>query len=152
MTTKRKLIYIAFLVAVWFVAAMLLAPATAGKTEAHAQVVEDPVTTELKQRREVYAHALEWCESKGKRGAINKVDRDGTPSYYALQFKPGTFLGYAVKYDLLPATTTDAEVMVLMEDYDLTRAILWRMFDDPDVKWSREFPDCVNNKIGPPPK
>lgn len=145
---KKLLLALASLVVILSV----VTPIAAGKTEVEAHEQEDPIKTELEQRREVWAHALEWCESRGNREAINGRDVDGTPSYYSLQFKPGTFLGYGVKYGLIPEGTSIAEVMLLMEDYDLTRAILWQMFDDEDVNWYNEFPDCVRNKIGPPPR
>lgn len=121
-------------------------------------VVEKPIeetrpliAPELLHRRETWLSALEWCESRGRNDAINPEDKDGTASYYSYQFKPKTFRHYGVKYELIPTSTTDAEIMKLMQNYDLMRDIVRHMIDDPAVKWEGEFPDCVLRKVGRPP-
>ncbi len=91
-------------------------------------------------QREVWLSVLEWCESQGIPSAVNPKDRDGTPSFGAFQFKPGTFKMYSEKYGLT------GQLM----DYGSQRAILGRMLDDKDVKWQNEFPGCTA-KIGLPP-
>lgn len=105
----------------------------------------------LTHAQEIYASALEWCESNARGGAINEVDLDGTPSFYWYQFKPGTFRGYGEKYGLIEKGKTDPEILELMKDYELTRSIVEHMIPDPAVRWENEFPDCVKTKIGRPP-
>lgn len=106
---------------------------------------------ELAHRRMVWVFALEWCESRGIKEAINPADTDGTPSYYSYQFKPDTFRKYAERYSIIATTTPDAEVKSLMTDYDTATQIINRMIDDPKVNFKQEFPDCVKNKVGMPP-
>ncbi len=94
-----------------------------------------------RHQREVFLHALEWCESNGLPYAVNPSDSDRTPSFGAFQFKPGTFRGYSEKYGIAGA----------LMDYDAQYAILSKMLDDPTVKWAeKEFPGCMR-KIGLPP-
>lgn len=90
--------------------------------------------------REAWLAKLELCESGGRPGAINPKDRDNTPSYGLLQFKPSTFAMFAKAYRI------DGELM----DPDAQRAIVRRMMDDPSIRWSTQFPDCVK-KLGLPP-
>ena len=94
-------------------------------------------------RQEVWISALEWCESSGINITINPQDNDGTPSYGAFQFKPKTFIGFLKKYNL-----KEADLM----DYETQRELVRRMINDPDVKIETQFPNCVKNKIGYPPK
>lgn len=91
--------------------------------------------------REVWLMALEWCESRGLPGAINPVDRDGTPSNGLLQFKDTTFAFFSKAYGI-PGEMMDPEAQ---------RAIVRRMMDDPSIKWQNQFPDCVQRHIGWPP-
>lgn len=84
---------------------------------------------------------LEQCESRGNPGAINPEDRDGTPSYGLLQFKPSTFEMFAKAYGI------EGELM----DPDAQRNIVRRMMHDPSVRWETQFPDCVKKYIGRPP-
>lgn len=48
------------------------------------------VVPRFSHQQEIWMAALEWCESRGNNSAINWYDKDGTASYYAFQFKPGT--------------------------------------------------------------
>ena len=106
----------------------------------------------LTHRQTIWMAALEWCESSGNKDAINKMDLDGTPSYYSFQFKPTTFLAYGVRYKLIePGTYNIFWIMEKLKDYDLQSRIVEKMILDPKVKWEREFPDCVR-KLGRPPK
>lgn len=116
------------------------------------EMKDEKVDASLDHRRDVYIHALEWCESRGYNTAINEKDRDGTASYYNFQWKPSTFKGYAVKYKMLSADLEESDYFNWMSDYDMQHAILEKMVRDKDVVWSNEFPDCVNKKIGAPPK
>ncbi len=101
--------------------------------------------------QETWIGVLEWCESRGKGiAAVNPKDRDGTPSYYFFQFKPETFEGYLLKYQLALPTSSE-RVMELMENYELTREVVRRMIGDKDVDWYQEFPDCVL-RLGEPPR
>ncbi len=98
----------------------------------------EPVLT---HRQELWLYVLEWCESRGNNDAINPKDKDGTPSYYAFQFKPATFRYYSKKYSIQGE----------LKDYNSQRAIVSQMIYDPDVVWIQEFPDCVL-RFGRPPK
>jgi len=115
---------------------------------------EDPKPT-LTHRQKAWVGSLEWCESQGIGTAINEVDKDGTPSYYWFQFKPGTFRGYGEQYGLIEKGKTDAEIMVLMKNYELTYAIIEQMVMDKSISdrtWRYSlFPGCVA-KNGPPPR
>jgi len=121
-----------------------------------AAVIEQPtIDRDLEHRIETWIASLEWCESRGFNNAVNPMDRDGTPSYGAFQFKPSTFEGYAVKYEMQGPSIHPDKYVPLMSDvmnYETQRKILRRMIDDPDVNFYNEFPDCVKNKVGPPPK
>lgn len=94
----------------------------------------------FEHQRETWLSVLEWCESQGIPSAINPKDNDGTPSFGAFQFKPGTFAGYGKKYGI------EGNLM----DYATQRAILARMLDDKSVDWRHEFPACTA-KYGTPP-
>jgi hypothetical protein len=108
--------------------------------------------TELSHRQEVWISALEWCESRGYNEALNPMDRDGTPSFSNFQWKPETLLIFGKKYKLINNTATTDDVPKLLEDYELQREIVRRMIGDKTVNWLQQFPDCVKNKIGHPPK
>ena len=105
----------------------------------------------LNHRQRVWLGVLEWCESTAIGTKVNKVDKDGTPSYYWYQFKPETFRAYGEKYELITKGKSILEIKELMKDYVLTIKIMVRMVQDPDVQWTHEFPGCVA-KYGPPPK
>lgn len=92
--------------------------------------------------QEKWLAALVQCESGGNPKAINPKDRDGTPSYGLLQFKPSTFRAFAKAYGITG---------VLM-NADAQRAIVRKMMNDKSVNWLQQFPDCVKNHIGFPPK
>lgn len=111
----------------------------------------EPVLT---HQQEVYLYALEWCESRGVQTAVNPKDRDGTPSYYSFQFKPDTFKWLVVKYGILNKQDVDTleKVKEQMADYELQRRIVKHMLFDKTIRWENQFPDCVNKKIGRPPK
>ena len=106
---------------------------------------------EYDHKRETWISALEWCESNGNNNAINEKDLDGTASYFAFQFKPSTFKHFAIKYGLLPANLEYEDYFNWMSVYEKQREIVRRMIDDPEVKWSQQFPACTK-KIGLPPK
>lgn len=107
----------------------------------------------LSHQQEVYLYALEWCESKGVQTAVNPKDRDGTPSYYSFQFKPGTFKWLVVKYGILNKEDVDTleKVKKNMADYELQKLIVKHMLFDKNIKFKQQFPDCVL-KLGQPPK
>lgn len=103
-----------------------------------------PPKSILTARQTIWLNALEWCESKGNPSAINPRDRDNTPSYGLLQFKPSTYALYAKKIGL--ASTTD------YMNPDGQKQIVENMIIDKDTNWLQQFPDCVKNKVGFPPK
>lgn len=118
-------------------------------TVVEAAVAPEPQISEaLKHRREVWISALEWCESSGKKDAINKEDLDGTPSYGAFQFKPGTFSHYVNKYSI-EVEREESDLYTFM-NYNTQRKIVSKMIDDPKVRWESEFPWCIK-KLGRPP-
>jgi hypothetical protein len=100
--------------------------------------------------QEVWLHALEWCESRGLKTAVNPKDVDGTPSYYSFQFKPSTFKLYGIRYGLLSSEISEEALKEKMTDYQLQKKMVSLMFDDSRVNWRREFPDCVRG-LGAPP-
>jgi len=114
-------------------------------------VVEEPVGPVLSHRQEVWRYVLEWCESRAVHTAINEVDKDGTASYYAFQFKPGTFRYYGELYGVIPKGLDQAALMEALKSYELQKEIVGYMILDPSVNWYQQFPDCVR-KYGLPPK
>lgn len=105
----------------------------------------------LSHEQEVYLHALEWCESRGVKTAINPFDSDGTPSYYSFQFKPATFKNFGIKYGLLKSDISDDEIFERIKDYDLQKEIVTNMILDFDVRFSQQFPACTR-QFGEPPR
>lgn len=103
---------------------------------------------DLRARQEIWLDALEWCESRGVETAVNPRDRDGTPSYGALQFKPSTYAYFAKRYGL--ASTTD------YTNAAQQREIVRRMIADPGMSdkelRARQFPDCIQRVVGLPPR
>lgn len=94
---------------------------------------------------------LEMCESGGNSEVINPLDKDGTPSYYAFQFKPGTFRGYGEQYKVIPKGLTQEELMEQLKSRQLQSDIVGYMILDPQVNWFQQFPDCVR-RLGLPPQ
>ena len=117
------------------------------------QVIEqraEPIMTELSPQREVWVKDLEQCES-GSQDVINKMDTDGTPSYYWFQFKPSTFESFAIKYKLLPNEETEDYYFEKMHNRDLQLEIVKLMVLDESVNLRKQFPGCTT-KLGLPPK
>jgi len=88
---------------------------------------------------------------RGRNDALNKVDRDGTPSYSNFQWKPTTLLYYGKMYKLVSASSTVENVPELLRDYDLQRDIVRHMVRDIHINWYQQFPDCVKLKVDLPP-
>ncbi len=108
-----------------------------------AKSEEEVLVPKLSHAQMVWSYALEYCESRGNKDAINPKDLDGTPSLGAMQFKPSTLVYFADKYNVAISTST--------MDYDSQRAVLEQMILHKDeIKWSQQFPWCVK-KLGPPP-
>lgn len=130
---------------------ILLALLWPKKEVASATKVEAP-KPQLSHQQQVWVSVLEWCESKGDVTAVNKVDRDGTPSYYSFQFKPGTFRYYGELYGVIPTGLTQVELMEKLKDYDLQNAIVTQMvLNAKTIDWRTQFPDCIK-KFGLPPR
>lgn len=119
--------------------------ATVSVTKTEAKVEEAPKQIpEVKLQtttREQWLADLIACESRGNPEAINPKDRDGTPSYGLLQFKPSTFEMFSKAYKI------EGELM----DPEAQKAIVRRMMDDKSVVWENQFPACVR-KLGRPPQ
>lgn len=103
--------------------------------------VKNRITITGTSTRDIWLGKLVKCESGGRPEAINPKDRDNTPSYGLLQFKPTTFDMYKKRYN----------IEGFMMDPQAQIKIVRRMMDDPKVIWKNEFPDCVS-KLGYPPK
>lgn len=100
-------------------------------------------SADLASAQRAWLAHLVSCESRGNPSAINPKDRDGTPSYGLLQFKPSTFAMFSKAYGIGDPT-----------DYmnpDDQKAIVLRMMKDPTVDWHQQFPVCVH-RLGLPPK
>lgn len=137
-----------------FVAFLIFAPAASGARLSYVSIpwqdvrvkppvlVKKQIVPSTSKSREEWLSKLEYCESTDNPRAINPRDRDGTPSYGLLQFKPSTFALYARAYGM--ASTTD------FMDPAAQAAIVIRMMDDPSVDWHLQFPVCVG-RLGLPP-
>ena len=97
----------------------------------------------LSHQQQVWLYALECCESRGDPKAVNPKDRDGTPSYGLLQFKPSSFAYFVKLYGL--ASTSD------YMDPDMQERIVTQMILKGGIEWSHQFPACVK-KLGLPPR
>lgn len=156
--TNQKRVWVIVLVIATLLTIWALTPEKAGSTgvvpetaTSSAPAIVEPTGPVLSHQQEVWLYVLEWCECRGNHEAINQVDRDGTPSYYAFQFKPGTFRGYGEQYGVIPKGLTHAELMEALKSYELQREIVSYMILDPSINWYQQFPDCVR-KNGLPPK
>ena len=146
---KRWGLALLIMIAIYIVIEIIGGQVTKVTYVAEAAVAPEPQMSEaLKHRREVWLSALEWCESAGRPDAINKEDLDGTPSYGAFQFKPGTFSHYVNKYGI--EVEREKSDLYTFMNYNTQRKIVSRMIDDPNVRWANEFPGCVK-KLGRPP-
>lgn len=114
------------------------ATSTKEKTEPKEATAIQPV---LAEDRATWLAALIQCESNGRPEAVNPKDRDGTPSYGLLQFKPSTFEMFSKAYGIA------GDLM----DPEAQTAIVIRMMDDKSVVWENQFPACVR-KLGRPPQ
>lgn len=113
--------------------------------------IPKPKAYALSAEQEAWIDDLQYCESRNNPAAINHHDRDGTPSYYAFQFKPGTFRSFGEAYRVIPKGLSHDELMEAIKRTDLQRAIVARMITDPSIRWSQQFPDCTQIYIGLPP-
>jgi hypothetical protein len=144
--TTILLASIVILVSIVLLTFSIIVPETVLKAEQQMLVI-DPLT----HQQRIYMGALEWCESRGVKTAINPKDMDGTPSYYSWQFKPSTFRYYGEKYDILPKLMSDADILVKLKDYNTQKAIVEEMvLHAREINWKQQFPDCTR-KIGLPP-
>ena len=96
--------------------------------------------------REEIVEEMTMCESGGNDLALNACDKDGTPSYGRLQFKPETLRSYVLKYGFFGIedvnTWTSGDLLAYTWDGELQERIFRKMLDDEDVVWETEFPDC----------
>jgi hypothetical protein len=154
---KRRWLVVVSVIATLVIIALILPREVSSRGEKAEVVVSttpaviEPVGPVLSHRQEVWRYVLEWCECRGNHEAINQVDKDGTPSYYAFQFKPSTFRYYGEMYGVIPKGLTQAELMEQLKSYQLQKDIVGYMILDPKVNWYQQFPDCVR-KNGLPPK
>jgi hypothetical protein len=117
----------------------------------HLAAIRAPVPVALTPEQDAWIDDLQVCESRGDPTQVNWHDRDGTPSYYAFQFKPPTFRSFGEAYRVIPRGLSHAELMEALKRTDLQRAIVAHMIHDPSVVWARQFPDCTQVYIGMPP-
>lgn len=123
----------------------MLVPQVAATEVSYKRIPWDAVHVKplpVTQRQAAWLDRLVQCESHGDPKAVNPKDRDGTPSYGLLQFKPSTFAMFSKAYGM--ASTTD------YMDPIAQRLIVMRMMRDPSVRWHQQFPVCVE-KLGLPP-
>jgi hypothetical protein len=85
-------------------------------------------------------------ESWGDEYALNPKDKDRTPSYGCLQYKPSTLLMSVKDFNLLP-DIEDAEIMNVMFDCQLqVRAFLSTYGDGKPISWwQSQFPQVSLN-------
>jgi hypothetical protein len=115
-----------------------------------AKKLQDLTREEREALIEDLLRHLVRCESRGNPKAVYKVDRDGTPSWGILQFKPKTLRRFGVKYGFLPRNIKLKEVMLRIFDSDLQINTAREMIKRHGHKksfWKREFPAC-SRKLG----
>lgn len=154
---KKRKIVVAIVTAIICILIWVIGSRTVARAEPTVIVTEQkPKPTleqlDLEHRQETWISALEWCESRGRNDALNKVDRDGTPSYSNFQWKPGTLLYYGKMYKYIATTTSITSIPELLKDYELQRNVVRSMVKDPGINWYQQFPDCVKLKVGLPPR
>lgn len=128
-------------VALLALAAAGTAAAPSDQTVRPAGLTYDPMSTmpELSRPQRAWLGALEWCESRGNPKAVNPKDLDGTPSYGILQFKPGTFWGFAKKYNLTLTNYMDPDQQEIVIGHMLLHK--------NDINWRQQFPACVKKAV-----
>lgn len=99
-----------------------------------------PPADPLSHPQRAWLGALEWCESKGRPQAINPKDRDNTPSYGILQFKPSTLTYFGKMYGIA------GDIM----NPDTQEAIVEQMILQGGIDWHQQFPVC-SGILGKPP-
>lgn len=109
--------------------------------------IEVPVDILTHQQR-AWLGALEWCESGGNPKAINPKDKDNTPSYGILQFKPSTFNYFSGLYNITVPIPV-APAMAYMNP-EVQILIVEQMIIREEVNWHQQFPACTS-KLGLPP-
>ena len=97
---------------------------TAAKTVQSDEKTQVSAYDTLTHQQKVWINALEWCESRGKKDAINPNDLDNTPSYYSFQFKPSTFKQYGEKYGVIKKDLSEEEINIVLKDHYLQREIV----------------------------
>lgn len=86
---------------------------------------------------------MENCESGYNPSATNPMDKDGTPSYGLLQFKPDTLIHYVEKYKMMNTDGWEKiDAINWAYDGELVESIFRKMLYDKDVVWTNEFPAC----------
>ena len=96
----------------------------------------------LTHNQNVWIRQLISCESGGNPGAINPKDKDNTPSYGLMQFKPGTFYGFAKQYKIIVSDFMNADQQI--------KIVAKMIADHENINWFTQFPACVA-KYGQPP-
>ena len=96
----------------------------------------------LTDNQRAWLRKLIQCESSGNPKAINPKDRDLTPSYGLLQFKPETFYGFAKQYGI--------EVTDVMDPDQQIEIVSSMIIDSKNINWAQQFPVC-SARYGQPP-
>ena len=104
----------------------------------------------IKYFHEEWRMSMRLCESSDNPVAINPNDLDGTPSYGLYQYKPDTFKGYVIKYNLFDWKNWDKADWenALMSRWH-QEEVMTKMIPDLDVVWETEFPDCTKQNGRP---
>ena len=115
----------------------LVAPALGAK--AAAALADKPVMVLVKDQYDIWIDKLVICESSGKETAVNWNDK-GSPSYGLLQYKVGTFVFYAKRYNLFPYAETN-EYFNFIYDGDIQRMLAKKMLQEDFDNW-RHWTNC----------
>lgn len=97
----------------------------------------------MSHRQEVWLHALEFCESRG-RAEIKIFDSNDQYSYGILQFQMDTFIRQGKKYDIIDQDLTIEEAELIIYDVELQEKIAHRMLlDGGEGNWY----NCFKSKL-----
>ena len=113
---------------------------TAVKESKKVEKIEQPPVVTLTRPQRAWLGALEWCESRGVATAVNPKDRDNTPSYGLLHFKPSTLALFEKQYGIT------GDIM----NPDTQEKIVEQMILRGGIDWHQQFPECTR-KLGLPP-
>jgi hypothetical protein len=104
----------------------------------------------------IWLNKLAFCESGDKKhpngnpNAVNPKDSDGKPAYGLMQYKLGTFMGFAKEFKIYPELTIDMVHKYAMDgekSYYLTKEVIKQ-----DPKKADQWGCRFHKEVGKPPK